>query len=414
MSDSQALPTGRDLSLGIALSSLGMIIFALLTINHFFAANFPETIFKGSFCDFSAFFNCDSSAYSSLAHFFGVPLGYFGLAAGLFLLLGVIFPSTAMKKTIRTLALVNFLGVIALFLYSLLGQKSLCLLCLGYYLSSWLAFLFLWRETPSDRAKLKYFFSPSLKITGVALVFLLWGAYGYHQYFQAKTAAQRGGVAAKVVREFYSLEKVPNPSFISPFWTAKATENFEEAPIRIVEYADFLCPDCLYLFYQLEQLKKEYPGQLNIAFQFFPLEAKCNQVVDKYFHPGACELSYIAAYDPQKFLAIHNEIFLNFKKARQPEWRRKLAKKYGVEKALTDEATHQLVAKIINTGAEYDKTSARYAHGIRSTPTMIINNRMIIGTLPYPHLKAIIEALLEEQAAQEGPQRFLENWVKRK
>jgi uncharacterized membrane protein len=414
MNDETSPSTGLN-SLWVALSALGMVIFSLLTINHFFAANFPETIFKGSFCDISAFFNCDSSAYSPIAHLYGVPLGYFGLAAGLFLFLGLIFPSSAMKKTIRTLALANFLGVIALLLYSLIFQKSLCLLCLGYYLSSILAFLLIWKETPAENIKkINYFFSPSLKITLVAMLLLFGGAYGYHQFYQAKLAAQRGGVAARVVREFYSLEKVPNPSFISPCWTAKATEKFENAPIYIVEYADFLCPDCLYLYYQLEQLKKEYPGKINIAFQFFPLEGKCNQVVDKDFHPGACELSYIAAYDPQKFPAIHDEIFRNFKKAHQPEWRQKLAQKYGVEEALTDEVTHQLVRKIINTGAEYEKTSDRYAHGIRSTPTMIINNRMIIGTLPYPHLKAIVEALLQEQEEKEGPQRFLENWVKTK
>jgi len=73
-----------------------------------------------------------------------------------------------------------------------------------------------------------------------------------------------------------------------------------------------------------------------------------------------------------------------------------------------------LVQKIINTGAEYEKTSARYPHGIRSTPTIIINNRMIIGTLPYPHLKAIVEALLQEKEGESESLQFLENWVKRK
>ncbi|MDY0232310.1 MAG: thioredoxin domain-containing protein, partial [Candidatus Saccharicenans sp.] len=183
-------------------------------------------------------------------------------------------------------------------------------------------------------------------------------------------------------------------------------------PIRIVEYADFLCPDCLFLFKQLEQLKKEYEGKINIAFQFFPLEAKCNEVVEKDLHPGACELSYIAAYNPSKFLQIHDEIFQNFEKAKDPAWRLELAKKYGVEAALTDDRTKELVKQIIETGKEYQKTSDRYSYGIRSTPTMIINNRMIIGTLPYAHLKAIIESLLAEQEEPEtGQTRFLENWV---
>ncbi len=73
-----------------------------------------------------------------------------------------------------------------------------------------------------------------------------------------------------------------------------------------------------------------------------------------------------------------------------------------------------MIRRIIETGAEYEKTSDRYSHGIRSTPTLIINGRMIIGTLPDAHMKAILASLLEEQAAGPGTGRFLENWVETK
>ncbi len=56
--------------------------------------------------------------------------------------------------------------------------------------------------------------------------------------------------------------------------------------------------------------------------------------------------------------------------------------------------------------AAYAKTSDEFAHGIRSTPTIILNNRMIIGTLSYEQLRAIFNALVREH---EGG-RFLENW----
>ncbi len=70
--------------------------------------------------------------------------------------------------------------------------------------------------------------------------------------------------------------------------------------------------------------------------------------------------------------------------------------------------TIDLVARHIATGAEYEKTSDEYAHGIRSTPTMIINNRMVIGTFPYEQLRAIFQALVDEAA---GDTRFMESWV---
>ncbi|OGF61591.1 MAG: hypothetical protein A2Y62_16870 [Candidatus Fischerbacteria bacterium RBG_13_37_8] len=118
----------------------------------------------------------------------------------------------------------------------------------------------------------------------------------------------------------------------------------------------------------------------------------------------------MSAYDAAKFVDIHNEIFENFEKGKDPVWRAKLAKKYGVEAALTDQKTKDIVGNLIHTAVEYEKTHEKYPYGIRSTPTMIINNRMVIGTLPYPHLKAIFESLLSQQGTP-GEQQFMENWV---
>ena len=117
----------------------------------------------------------------------------------------------------------------------------------------------------------------------------------------------------------------------------------------------------------------------------------------------------MAAYNPEVFQTIHDEIFANMDAAKDPAWRMALAQKYQVEAAFSDSATQALVHQIINTGTEYGKTSERYAHGIRSTPTMIVNNRMIIGTLPYEQLRAIFQALVDEH--EKGSQGFIENWV---
>jgi len=43
---------------------------------------------------------------------------------------------------------------------------------------------------------------------------------------------------------------------------------------------------------------------------------------------------------------------------------------------------------------------------------MIINSRIMIGTLPYAHQKAIIDSFLSEQEQPaSGETKFLENWV---
>ncbi len=393
-------------------SGLGMIAASVLTIRHFFLANYPATIFTGSFCDISALFNCDSSAFSPISQVLGVPLGFFGLFLGALVALGAVIPSEAFERTNKSLALLNVVGVVGLLLYSVLVMGSLCLLCSGFYLFSILSFVLFWIHGAGreERNIVARWIRPSFKLLAVFAVIAAVSAYGVVQYHDAKKEAQ-AGMAANIVKQFYELPKVASPSFLSPYWSVKSTERFEDAPIQIVEYADFLCPDCLYLAQQIERLKKEFPGKSNVAFQFFPLEGLCNTVVPEKanLHPGACEMTYIAAGNLARFPEIHDEIWANFRSARNPEWRRALAKKYGTEEAIADLNIRDLVERIINTGAEYEKTSDKYSHGIRSTPTIIINNRMIIGTLPYQHMKAIFQALVDER--ESGGKRFIENWV---
>ena len=388
----------------------GMALASYMTIRHFFAANYPESIWEGSFCDISAFFNCDSSAYSSISAIAGVPIGVFGAIIGGLVVLGALIPSPALERTNKSLALANGLGVVTLALYSVLVLGSLCLLCTGFYVSSLVSLFLFWRYgIDSDASRFaSRWLRPSVAVLVVLTLFTATQAWAAMRYHEAKRDAQSGGVAARVVKQYFGLPEVEWPSEISIYRTASATEDFHAAPIRIVEYGDPLCSDCKYLHEQMLLLTEEFGGHLNIAFQFFPLEAKCNDVVDKDKHPGACELSYIAAYDPAKFSQVMGEVFANFEDAKTPEWRAELARRYGVEAAVTDSATIAGVARLIATGAEYDKTSDQYEHGIRSTPTMIINNRMVIGTFPYEQLRAIFQALVDEA---EGDTRFMESWV---
>jgi len=394
-----ARPLPRMISL---VSGLGMMVFSALTVDHFFAANYPETIWAGSFCDINTFFNCDSSAFSPVAQVFGVPIGVFGFFVGLLVVHGALVPSVRLERTNKTIALANVAGVVGLLVFSLAYHRSLCLLCSGYYLFSLVSAAVFWHDRAAPWLR------PSVAVLLIAGAVTGLGASGVHAYHDTRRDAQSGGAATRVVRQYYSLEPVPLPSLISPYWTVKATDRFEDAPIRIVAYEDLLCPDCKLLSDQLARLEKEFEGQINLAFQFFPLEAACNDIVSKDLHPGACDVAYMAAYDPSKFKAVHDEVFANIRAARDPAWRQALATRHGVEAALTDPETRDLVHRILQTGAEYERTSDRYEHGIRSTPTLIVNGRMIIGTLPYEQLRTLFQALVDE--SQERTE-FLEHWV---
>lgn len=394
----------------------GMIAASAMTIQHFYAANFPSSIWEGSFCDISAFFNCDSSAFSPIAQFGGVPMGWFGLFVGLLVVLGAVFPSASFERTNKAVSILNAFGVLVLLAYSLFIQKSLCLLCSGYYLFSLFSFFLFWKfglrsDRPGFGGFLRTFVSPSMKIAIVAVAGLAAGAYGFREFTLAKKGAQMGGVSATIVKQYNELAVVGEPSFVSPYQVIQSTPRWEDAPIRIIEYGDHICPDCLFFHQQMTRLKAEYAGKINLAFQFFPLEARCNTVVEKDLHPGACDLALIAAHDPGLFPVLHEEIFANFMAAKTPEWRQDLIRRYGLEAALSSPSTAEMIRRIIATGAEFEKTSDKYSHGIRSTPTLIINGRMIIGTLPDDHMRAIFDSLLAGEAARSGAGKFIENWV---
>ena len=89
------------------IAGAGMITASAMTIRHFYAANFPESIWAGSFCDISAFFNCDSSAFSPIAQFGGVPMGWFGLFVGMLVVLGAVFPTASFERTNKAVSILN-------------------------------------------------------------------------------------------------------------------------------------------------------------------------------------------------------------------------------------------------------------------------------------------------------------------
>ena len=258
---------------------------------------------------------------------------------------------------------------------------------------------------------MKGFPLPSFKQLIVFAALFAAGAYGFHLYYKAQQDAQLGGVAARVVKEYYSLEKSPNPSFISPYMIVQSTDKVRGRPHPGHRIRRLPLPRLPVHVRAAQPAEAEFAGKINIAFQFSPwtgMQRRSSPRSD--LHAGACDLAYIAAKDPASFAEIYNEIFTHFQEAKDPQWRAELAKKYGVEAALDRSGDQGPRRSDHDTGAEYRRTSSQFAHGIRSTPTLVVNNRMIIGTLPYPQIKAIFESLAAE-GAKTGDRRFFENWV---
>ena len=260
------------------------------------------------------------------------------------------------------------------------------------------------RISPSEPARFaQKWLRPSFKPLAIFLVIFAVGAYT----LRALQGAKR---QATFVAQYFSLPMVKLPTPLSHYWVVHSTDRFEDATIRVVEFSDVICDNSKVLNEALERLDRDFPGKMNVVFQFFPLETKCNHVVDKNKHPGACEAALIAAYDPTKFRQIQDDFFAHYYAAQKPEWRRELASRYGVEAAFTDAKTAQIVQEMIQTGAQYPPTSNEYPYGIRSVPTVILNERMIIGSLTYDQFRLICQAIIDKQTDK---RQFIESWYDR-
>ena len=385
---------------------LGMAAFAALRIQHFFDSNYQLMYgWKGSVCDVSPWLNCNNFDFSVLAQVGSIPLGYFGLMAGGMVCLGALFPSSAVERTNRFLAFLNLVVVLVLFSYSSFVLRSLCLWDAGYYVSSVLLFVAFRKRisTAQPASFAQKWLRPSFRPLATFVVIFAVGAYTLRVLQGAKRQAS-------FIAQYFSLPTVKLPSPLSPYWVVHSTGRFEDATIRVVEFSDVICDNSKVLNAALEKLEQDFPGKMNVVFQFFPLETKCNHVVDKNKHPGACEAALIAAYDPAKFRQIQDDFFSNYYSAQNPEWRRELARRYGVEAAYTDPKTAQVVEELIQTGAQYPPTSTEYPYGIRSVPTVILNERMIIGSLTYDQFRLICQAIIDKQTDK---RQFIESWYDR-
>jgi len=232
-----------------------MIVASLLTIRHFFSANFPASIFEGAFCDISAFLNCDSSAYSPIAHFYGVPMGFFGVMAGALVVLGTLFPRPPLKDEkflpCQRLGSVGFSGFRSSSSRAVPAVQRLLFFSLLSAFSS------------GDAASLRPPLAP--RSWPRAASFLRRGASrilcGARQQAPGRRRGGAGGSSASLG------SGGPGPELPSrPLDIRSKRERFEYAPLRNVEYG-FLCRTAC--ISTAAETVRRICREDNIAFQFF-------------------------------------------------------------------------------------------------------------------------------------------------
>ena len=155
-----------------------------------------------------------------------------------------------------------------------------------------------------------------------------------------------------------------------------------DAPITIVEFADYQCPFCARSEGLITQALQAYPTQARFVYKHFPLTAN---------HPEAlpAALAAAAAQKQGKFWEMHEILFAN-QRALSPEQIDGYAKKIGLDmkrfKADVD-------SDAVKEQVEADRRLARRA-GVRGTPTVFVNGRLLQDRT-VDGFRALIDPMLQ-------------------
>lgn len=192
-----------------------------------------------------------------------------------------------------------------------------------------------------------------------------------------------------------TMQNKPKPIELAPGTALPTAEGYlrgdPNAPVTIVEFADFECPGCgQFATLVGPDLKSRLvdAGLANFRFYDFPL-------TNIHANSMAAHLAAACANDQGKFWEMHDQLF-----AGQYDWNtqattnpRKLFDGYAAAIGLDAAAFGQCfdaqkhVARIQANAAEGQQ------RGVGSTPTLIIGNKVYAGGLTFDQIKAVVDSL---------------------
>ncbi len=140
----------------------------------------------------------------------------------------------------------------------------------------------------------------------------------------------------------------------------------DNAPITIVEFADFECPHCGEVAPLLDKLQEQHKNDVRMVFKFYPLPG--------HPHADIAARAAIAAMNQGKFWEMHHTLFANQRHLEQTDLD-SYAKDLGLEVSrfhadMQAAATADRIAKDHKLGEDLQ---------IQGTPTIFINGRMFDG-----------------------------------
>ena len=151
------------------------------------------------------------------------------------------------------------------------------------------------------------------------------------------------------------------------------------APITIVEYADFQCPACRMAFDSLNQFKEKYKGKIQFYYKHMPLD------FHKMAFPAAQYFEAILLQDKSKAIQFYDSVYENQSQLSDEAFLKNMAQKTGVNmKKLQQDIKSAQVKQII----EADMTEFQNFE-FTGTPVILINGVALHGAQKIEELERV-------------------------
>ena len=349
---------------------------------------------SASFCSLGGFADCDVVNVSPFSELGGIPLAAIGaIYYFVFLLLGVMAPPG--DKNFRffqvVMARLTVLGLgidIVLFLIQVVSLRSLCIMCFGTYLATFLGFAMnvVLANPAGGESKLRETLirpkaRSTVQIPGIVLSLGAFALVSFvvvvalTPYYIRLSSRTYENVEAALEKYFQTWKDKPARTI--DLTDGDGTKGNPNARIHIVEFSDFECPFCRRAAFTLHAALQPLESRIFFDFKNFPLDSSCNPALSYQLHQHACNLARLGycAQKKGKFWEYHDLVFLrmhddDFKTnwSSVAEQLRPVFTLDEISQCLQDEKSLQAVSETIKQGNTL---------GVRGTPTIYINGKQV-------------------------------------
>ncbi len=203
---------------------------------------------------------------------------------------------------------------------------------------------------------------------------------------QARMKNYRAGLNA-LRKKWTVTMNLPPPVFVSELDDGVSPVKGAANPVvTIVEFSDFECPFCKQVQSVLRQIVESYGREVRLVFKHLPLEGHRNSL-------PAARAAYCAA-EQDRFWQFHDALFSAGNLS--PPVFEQIASDLGLGVPKFQEC----VASDRSRAAVLKDIEAARLLRIESTPSFVVNGKVIKGALSFTEFQKIVEQELSQRASQ--------------